>query len=255
MDGSERRTQVDRGGGRYTLAELTEAAGVSVRTVRYYISEGLLPPPFGAGPASHYTGAHLNRLALIGRLKDAYLPLKEIRRRLTGLGDAEVAALLAAEEATVAPVAGSRVATDDDDALTYIDRVLNPAAAGATRRTAAPPRDTGGDAGGTGGGAASRGRERPDAAIREAPPLWDAEPDADEPDEAATTGASQTTRPLASLLPRLPETADEEPIDHGEPWLRIRLGEEAELLVSDGLLRRRRDKVDWLVRWARRVFR
>jgi DNA-binding transcriptional MerR regulator len=254
MDELRRRTDGDRGGSRYTLAELTEAAGVSVRTVRYYISEGLLPPPFGAGPASHYSGAHLNRLALIGRLKDAYLPLKEIRRRLTGLGDAEVAALLAAEEAAEAPVAGSR-ASPDDDALTYIDRVLNPAGAGVTRRTAAPPRDTGGDAGGTGGGVASPGRERPDAAIREAPPLWDAEPDADEPDEAATMGASQTTRPLASLLPRLPATADEEPIDHGEPWLRIRLGEEAELLVSDGLLRRRRDKVDWLVRWARRVFR
>ncbi|MBL8128342.1 MAG: MerR family DNA-binding transcriptional regulator, partial [Chloroflexia bacterium] len=34
-----------------TLADLTEAADVSTRTVRYYIAEGLLPPPEGAGPS------------------------------------------------------------------------------------------------------------------------------------------------------------------------------------------------------------
>ncbi|MDP9366568.1 MAG: MerR family transcriptional regulator, partial [Chloroflexota bacterium] len=77
-------------GGRLGLKELTEAAGVSVRTVRYYIAEGLLPPPAGAGPGSHYTAAHLDRLRLIARLKAAYLPLKEIRRRLAGQDDAEV---------------------------------------------------------------------------------------------------------------------------------------------------------------------
>src|SRR5215208_1072416 len=81
-----------------TLGDLTAAADVSVRTVRYYIAEGLLPPPEGSGPGSSYTRGHLDRLRLIQRLKEAYLPLKEIRRRLSGLGDEEVRSVLAVED-------------------------------------------------------------------------------------------------------------------------------------------------------------
>ena len=91
------------GAERLTLSELTAAADVSVRTVRYYIAEGLLPPPEGSGPGSAYTRGHLDRLRLIQRLKEAYLPLKEIRRRLSGLGDDEVRSLLAADDNRAAP--------------------------------------------------------------------------------------------------------------------------------------------------------
>src|SRR5688500_4373464 len=89
--------QPPTGAERLTLGELTAAADVSVRTVRYYISEGLLPPPEGSGPGSAYTQGHLERLRLIQRLKEAYLPLKEIRRRLSGLSDDEVRNLLTGE--------------------------------------------------------------------------------------------------------------------------------------------------------------
>ena len=70
----------------YSIGELADEAGVSTRTIRYYVSEGLLPPPVGSGPNSRYTEAHRDRLAIIGRLKAQYLPLKEIRRRLIGHG-------------------------------------------------------------------------------------------------------------------------------------------------------------------------
>ena len=83
---------------RLTLGELTAATDVSVRTVRYYIAEGLLPPPEGSGPRSAYNQGHLDRLRLIQRLKEAYLPLKEIRRRLSGLSDDEARKLLADED-------------------------------------------------------------------------------------------------------------------------------------------------------------
>jgi DNA-binding transcriptional MerR regulator len=73
----ENETQRD-----YSIGELADRAGVSTRTVRYYVSEGLLPPPVVAGPNSRYNDAHLERLAIINRLKEQYLPLKEIRRRL-----------------------------------------------------------------------------------------------------------------------------------------------------------------------------
>ena len=250
MDGSGRRTRNDRDGGRYTLAALTEVAGVSVRTVRYYISEGLLPPPVGAGPASHYTDAHLNRLALIGRLKEAYLPLKEIRRRLTGLGDAEVAALLAEEGAREAELT-ERLVDAPDDALSYIDRVLNPAEA--TRDgLSAIGNPLGGRLATRRGGGESAARPREPAALGEASPAWDAAAGAD---DGSSLAAAQVARPFRSASSSLAARPPEDPIDHGQPWLRIPLGDEAELLVSDGLLRRHGDKVDWLVRWARKVFR
>jgi len=81
----------NEGGREYSISELAEEAGVSTRTIRYYVSEGLLPPPVGSGPNSRYTDAHLHQLGIIGRLKEQYLPLREIRRRLIGHGDIPVA--------------------------------------------------------------------------------------------------------------------------------------------------------------------
>ncbi|HEX2915657.1 MAG TPA: MerR family transcriptional regulator [Chloroflexia bacterium] len=68
----------------YSLKELCQVAGVTERTVRYYIKEGLLPPPTGAGPFSRYSYEHYLRLSLIRRLKDEFLPLSEIKNLLDG---------------------------------------------------------------------------------------------------------------------------------------------------------------------------
>lgn len=64
------------------IAELAHRAGVTPRTVRYYVAEGLLPPPGGQGQRRAYGPHHLERLEAIRALKAAYLPLHEIRRRL-----------------------------------------------------------------------------------------------------------------------------------------------------------------------------
>ena len=64
------------------LTDLADRAGVSVRTVRYYIQQGLLPKPEARGPGAHYTGEHLDRLLVIKRLQREHLPLGEIRRVL-----------------------------------------------------------------------------------------------------------------------------------------------------------------------------
>lgn len=66
----------------YRIAELAQRTGVTPRTIRYYVAEGLLPPPTGAGPQRFYDPNHLLRLEAIQRLKEQYLPLAEIRRRL-----------------------------------------------------------------------------------------------------------------------------------------------------------------------------
>jgi DNA-binding transcriptional MerR regulator len=64
----------------FTLKELAKAAEISERTIRYYIQEGVLPPPLGAGPASRYGLEHLSRLLLVRRFKAALLPLSQIKQ-------------------------------------------------------------------------------------------------------------------------------------------------------------------------------
>jgi len=79
----------------YAIGELARRASVTPRTIRFYVAEGLLPPPQGAGRAALYTTAHLRRLELIKLLKEEFLPLAEIRDLLAGLSQAEIADLLA----------------------------------------------------------------------------------------------------------------------------------------------------------------
>lgn len=81
-------------GPRYSLGDLERETQITGRTIRYYISEGLLPPAFGRGPSATYDLGHLLRLRLIGSLKENRLGLQEIRERLNGLTDDDIAAIL-----------------------------------------------------------------------------------------------------------------------------------------------------------------
>ncbi len=63
---------------RYTIDELAQLAGVTRRTVRYYVSRGLLPPPEGLGRGPHYTQEHLLRLEEIRNRQLAGESLEEI---------------------------------------------------------------------------------------------------------------------------------------------------------------------------------
>jgi DNA-binding transcriptional MerR regulator len=103
---------------RYSLADLARVTGVTPRTVRYYIVQGLLPGANDAGPGPSYDGRHLARLRLIRELQRQHLPLAEIRSRLGALSDAEVAELSAAQSTVEAEPAGS--------ALDYIRGLLGP---------------------------------------------------------------------------------------------------------------------------------
>jgi len=102
---------------RYSLTELADLAGVTPRTVRYYMSQGLLPSPGASGPGAKYDDTHLGRLRLVRRLQREHLPLAEIRQRLAGLDDTAIATLAEAPAA---------VADPQDSALDYIRRVLGP---------------------------------------------------------------------------------------------------------------------------------
>jgi DNA-binding transcriptional MerR regulator len=52
----------------YRIGELARAAGISVRTLRYYQERKLLPPPRHEGRIAWYSRAHLTRLRVIGQL-------------------------------------------------------------------------------------------------------------------------------------------------------------------------------------------
>ena len=63
----------------YKVSELADKAGVTKRTIHYYISKGLLLPPEGSGVNSLYNDGHLQRILLIKKLQGEYMPLNKIR--------------------------------------------------------------------------------------------------------------------------------------------------------------------------------
>jgi len=69
----------------YRVSELAEKAGVTKRTIHYYISRGLIPPPEGMGVGSTYREEHLVRILLVKKLQEQYLPLDRIRQIMASL--------------------------------------------------------------------------------------------------------------------------------------------------------------------------
>ncbi|NEC13936.1 MerR family transcriptional regulator [Streptomyces sp. SID8014] len=69
-----------------TIDELAARTGVTVRTIRFYSTRGLLPPPvIGPRRVGRYGPAHLSRLALIEDLQHQGLTLAAIERYLERL--------------------------------------------------------------------------------------------------------------------------------------------------------------------------
>ena len=81
-----------------SIEELAEQARVSPRTVRYYISEGLLPGPGARGKLASYGADHLARLRLIRRLLDQGMPLAKVKGVTGSLAPMEVRELLREED-------------------------------------------------------------------------------------------------------------------------------------------------------------
>jgi Ca-activated chloride channel family protein len=66
----------------YKLEELAAAAGVSSRTVRYYVQRGLLSAPVFRGRDTAYDDEHLLRLRAIKRLQERFVSLDAIQAEL-----------------------------------------------------------------------------------------------------------------------------------------------------------------------------
>ena len=113
----------------YDLKELCDRAGVTPRTVHFYVQQGLLPAAGSPGPGARYGAGHVARLRLIRLLQRQHLPLAEIGKRLKGLSDGHVAGLVAE--------ARRRRDASGGTALDYIRGILSDAGP-----VAAPPRLT-----------------------------------------------------------------------------------------------------------------
>lgn len=252
------------------LTELVEAAGISVRTVRYYIAEGLLPPPQGAGPRAAYTAEHLDRLRLIARLKDAYLPLREIRRRLRGLDAAAVRALLKEDPAGIGPYPkeAPRPRMDRPDRSPVRSHLIAEDSAAAYLSRLLPPRPGRPPASADAASPARSSRAVPFASSLPQPaPVGEPARPPEQASERAESAQSQPGDPLdpaglASLtradldrgaaLAALDALAEPD-FTPADPWHRLQIGDDAELLIRAAAYDRQREQIDALVAWARRI--
>jgi DNA-binding transcriptional MerR regulator len=203
---------------RFSLTELADLAGVTPRTVRYYLAQGLLPGVGQSGPGSKYDSGHLARLRLIRLLQAEHLPLAEIRRRLETLVDDDIRDLAGASEPARPP----------DTALEYLRTVLNGAVGDPA--TAAGPEGT---------FAATTMPARIPAA---APPVG--------PATASVGEASLAARVPGPIVP--PTDATIRPSERSQ-WERIVLVPDIELHIRRPLPRTQNKQVDRLVTIAREL--
>jgi DNA-binding transcriptional MerR regulator len=208
---------------RFSLTELADLAGVTPRTVRYYLGQALLPAVGPSGPGSKYGATHLARLRLIRRLQAEHLPLAEIRRRLDDLDEVQIRDLIAAEEP--AP---------PDTALEYLRTVLD----GSRAMREGP--------------ASQLAAARP--AMRD-PGVALARRSLARRDFSAPPPATDTTRVVAepTAIAAAGEAGPASPSLERSQWERVALGPDVELHIRRPLTRAHQKQVDRLVTIAREL--
>ena len=77
-----------------TIEELANQSGLPLRTLRFYIQEGILQGPDTRGKFARYSQQHLDRIELIRRLKDLRTPIQEIKHMLENISEEELHQLL-----------------------------------------------------------------------------------------------------------------------------------------------------------------
>ena len=101
---------------RYRVEQLSAATGVSVDTIRYYQSLGLLDPPEREGRVAWYDAEHADRIREVRQLQAKGLTLAAIKRVLRGelhfrdLPESHEVVVVALREDQVAEILGCRVA-------------------------------------------------------------------------------------------------------------------------------------------------
>lgn len=89
--------------GALTVDELATRTGMTVRTVRFHASEGLLPPPERRGRIAYYDARHRMRLELIRTLQEHGYTLSAVHRVLARIPHDAAPAEYAVQSAVLAP--------------------------------------------------------------------------------------------------------------------------------------------------------
>lgn len=84
----------------YDIQGLVAESGVPRRTIHFYVQQGILPPPQGAGLAAVYGEEHRLRLALIPILRKQGLRLDQIRQRFGSMALEEMRQVAASQPPT-----------------------------------------------------------------------------------------------------------------------------------------------------------
>jgi DNA-binding transcriptional MerR regulator len=87
----------------FTIDQLAARTGMTVRTVRFYATQGLLPPPRRQGRLAYYGAGHRMRLELIRALQEHGYTLAAIERVLARIPADAPAAEYAVHAAVLAP--------------------------------------------------------------------------------------------------------------------------------------------------------
>jgi DNA-binding transcriptional MerR regulator len=89
--------------GEMTVDELAARTGMTVRTLRFYASEGLLPAPHRRGRVAYYDAGHRMRLDLVRTLQKHGYTLSAIQRVLARIPENASPAEYAVQSAVLAP--------------------------------------------------------------------------------------------------------------------------------------------------------
>jgi DNA-binding transcriptional MerR regulator len=110
----------------YRLEDLAAETGIESRTIRFYITQGLLSGPDSRGRGASYSEYHRDRLRAIKLLRDvAKLDLREIRKVLAQLGDDEIARIADVEPSDLAGIIVAGLREEPSSALDYIRGVTS----------------------------------------------------------------------------------------------------------------------------------
>ena len=105
------------GEGEYTIDQLAQSSGVTVRNIRAHQSRGLLPPPEVRGRTGFYTDEHLDRLRLIADMQGDGFNLSSIKRILDNLPPGSAGQVLGFEQALRQPWADEEPEVVTTDSL------------------------------------------------------------------------------------------------------------------------------------------
>lgn len=104
MRAEQPRPGTEGSDGLLSLDQLTERVGMSVRTVRFYTSRGLVPPPVRQGRSGRYTAEHVVRLELVSELQAHGFTLAAIERYMARIPADATPETIALHRTLVAPL-------------------------------------------------------------------------------------------------------------------------------------------------------